>query len=56
MDIAASSNKRNMNKNKKNKTLAIPAAATATPVNPNTPAMIETMKNTSAQYNIAAFS
>lgn len=36
----------------KNKILAISALATATPVKPNMPAMIEIMRNTRAQRNI----
>src|SRR5579871_159460 len=38
----------------KNRTFAIPAAATATPPNPRTAAMIATMRNSNAQYNIHA--
>lgn len=34
--------------------LAIPAEATAMPVNPNTPAMIATIKNIRTQLNIRA--
>jgi hypothetical protein len=36
-------------KNKKKRIFAIPAAATAIPVNPKTAAIIEITKNTSAQ-------
>ena len=36
----------------KNRILAIPAAAAAIPKNPNTAAMIATMRNTTAQLNM----
>jgi hypothetical protein len=42
-------------RNKKNRILAIPAAATATPLNPKIAATIATMKKISAQSNMLLF-
>jgi hypothetical protein len=45
----AKSNKRKIKRNNTKNILAIPALAAATPVKPKMPAMIDIMKNTSAQ-------
>lgn len=37
---------------RKNRTLAIPVAADATPLNPNKPATIATIRKIKAQYNM----
>jgi hypothetical protein len=47
-----SNNNKNIKRKKTKNILAIPALAAAIPVNPKTPAMIDIIKNISAQYNI----
>ena len=47
--------RRKSTRNKENTTFAIPAAATASPVNPNTAATIATIKKMSAQFNMSCF-
>jgi len=46
------SNKRNIKRKRTKNIFAIEAVATATPVKPNRPAIMEMTKNTIAQYNI----
>lgn len=51
--MAAIKKIKKITKNIKKRILAIPAEAAAIPVNPNTPAIIEMIKNINAQYNMA---
>jgi hypothetical protein len=51
-----SNESRNKIRNKKKMNFARPAAATATPANPKMPAMIATIRNINAQFNMADLS